>query len=201
MLGLLIKDLYTVRKLVLWYLAMIVVCFTVSVYLKNISFILAIGIASETSMVMTTFAYEERDSWSKFVTASGLNSKTIVLEKYILGVAMVIFVNVIGVIAFALVKTQEDSWSEVIIPFLFQLIVISCCIPAIFKYGVEKSRIILIVIIAIAMIALVGTAEFLFDSITGIATIVIAIAGTCIAVGAIIISYFTSVSIYNKKEF
>ena len=201
MIGLLIKDLCNTKKMILWYLATVIICFVLSVLLKNISYLYAMGIVSEISIIMTTFAYEERDSWPKFVAASGLNPKIIVLEKYVIGVGVGIIANLFSIVAFALIKTQENSWAELVILILFQIIVISCCLPAIYKFGVEKSRIFLIAIILIAVCFMIGIAEFVFKKINITSGAIISIISLFVILLSIIVSYFISLKIYNKKEF
>lgn len=71
MLGLLLKDIYNVRKQAIWYLAMIALFCGLSIILKNVAFSSTIGILVTISMPLTAIAYEEKDGWQKFVVASG----------------------------------------------------------------------------------------------------------------------------------
>ena len=69
MLGLLLKDIYNIKKQAIWYLAMIVLFCGLSIALKNVAFSSTIGILITVSMPLTAIAYEEKDVWPKFVNA------------------------------------------------------------------------------------------------------------------------------------
>ena len=71
MLGLLLKDLFNIRKQALWYAAMIVIFCVISAVLQNVAFASTIGILVTISIPLTAIAYEEKDGWQKFVVASG----------------------------------------------------------------------------------------------------------------------------------
>ena len=86
MLGLLLKDIYNIKKQAIWYLAMIVLFCGLSIALKNVAFSSTIGILITVSMPLTAIAYEEKDGWQKFVIASGTKTSAIIGEKYLLGI-------------------------------------------------------------------------------------------------------------------
>lgn len=73
--GLLRKDLYNIRKQLLWYLSMLVVFFILAVALDNLSFSVSISILISTSVPVTAIAYEEKENWQKFAVAGGLSAK------------------------------------------------------------------------------------------------------------------------------
>lgn len=80
--GLILKDLYNIRKQAIWYVVMIILFSVLSIVLKNAAFAYAIGILVTISIPLAAIAYEEKDGWQKFAIASGMDIKTIVGEKF-----------------------------------------------------------------------------------------------------------------------
>ena len=56
MLGLLLKDLFNIRKQALWYAAMIVIFCVISAVLQNVAFASTIGILVTISIPLTAIA-------------------------------------------------------------------------------------------------------------------------------------------------
>lgn len=80
--GLILKDLYNIRKQAIWYVVMIILFSVLSIVLKNAAFAYAIGILVTISIPLAAIAYEEKDGWQKFAIACGMDIKTIVGEKF-----------------------------------------------------------------------------------------------------------------------
>ena len=74
----------------------------------------------------------------------------------------------------------------------------------IFKLGVEKTRILMIAVIMIPVFLILGAADYLPETVLDFIEQHAAIfgeAGVIMSVLIYFISYFISVSIFNKKEF
>ena len=145
MLGLLLKDIYNVRKQAIWYLAMIALFCGLSIILKNVAFSSTIGILVTISMPLTAIAYEEKDGWQKFVVASGTKIRTIVGEKYLLGIVFALVSIIVYAVTFMLVGETENRAVEITAPICMQFFVLSVVLPMIFKFGVERGRVYMIV--------------------------------------------------------
>lgn len=120
MLGLLLKDIYNVRKQAIWYLAMIALFCGLSIILKNVAFSSTIGILVTISMPLTAIAYEEKDGWQKFVVASGTKIRTIVGEKYLLGIVFALVSIIVYAVTFMLVGETENRAVEITAPICMQ---------------------------------------------------------------------------------
>lgn len=200
MLGLLIKDLFNARKQAVWYVAMIVVFCILSAAIDNIAFCATIGILVTVSMPLTAVAYEEKDGWQKFIVASGTGIKTIVAEKYLLGILFALFSAAGYAIVFSLSGVQANQAAEFIAPVCMQFIALSVVLPIIFAFGVERGRVYMVVLIVIVMAALVGLMPILGDAIGG-SRLIFTVSIACATVFLLIASFVISVKIYSKKEF
>lgn len=199
MLGLLLKDIYNIRKQAIWYIAMIVLFCGISVVLKNVAFASTIGILVTISMPLTAIAYEEKDGWQKFVIASGTNVKTIVVEKYLLGVIFAL-ISIIGYsVAFMVVGAEEDRLVEFTAPVCMQFLVLAVVLPLVFKFGVEKGRVYMIIAVVLLMAVLIAVLPVLGNMQEGANVFIGCMAA--ITVIALCVSFLVSFKIYSKKEF
>lgn len=198
MTGLLIKDFYNVRKQIIWYLLMLLCFCALSVFMHNSSFGATIGILVTVSVLLTAFAYEEKDGWNKFAAASGMGKWTIVGEKYILGLIFSVLSTAAYLVAFMLIKDYCD-WIDFILPVFMQLIMFALMLPVVFRFGTERGRVYMIVAMIILIVVLIF-ALTLVPEAWGITPEIVA--AVCVPVSFVLVvaSYFISVRIYDKKR-
>lgn len=196
--GLLLKDLYNIRKQAWWYLSMILLFCLLSVTVQNIAFAGTIGVLVTVSVPLIAIGYEEKDSWQKFVVASGRDIKMIVAEKYLLG----IICAVTGFVAYAVVYllSERTSLTDLFVPLFMQITVLSVMLPTVFKFGVDKGRVYMIAVILIFMLAFIGLLSAA-DKFVGTDLIVFNLTTAVLIAGVLVISYFISLKIYTAKEF
>lgn len=196
--GLLLKDLYNIRKQAWWYLSMILLFCLLSVTVQNIAFAGTIGVLVTVSVPLIAIGYEEKDSWQKFVVASGRDIETIVAEKYLLG----IICAVTGFVAYAVVYllSERTSLTDLFVPLFMQITVLSVMLPTVFKFGVDKGRVYMIAVILIFMLAFIGLLSAA-DKFVGTDLIVFNLTTAVLIAGVLVISYFISLKIYTAKEF
>ena len=198
MTGLLIKDFYNVRKQILWYVLMIFCFCALSVFMNNSSFGGTIGILVTVSILLTAFAYEEKDGWNKFVTASGMGKWTIVGEKYILGLIFAVLSDIAYLVAFILIKDYSD-WLDFILPVFMQFVMFAVMLPVVFRFGTERGRVYMIAAM-IVLIVLLIFALTLVPEAWGITPEIVAAVCVPVSVALLVASYFISVRIYDKKR-
>ena len=199
MLGLLLKDIYNVRKQAIWYLAMIALICRRSIILKNVASSATIGILVTILMTLTEIAYEEKEGWQKFVVASGTKIRTIVGEKYLLGIVFALVSIIVYAVTFMLVGETENRAVEITAPICMQFFVLSVVLPMVFKFGVERGRVYMIVAVVALMAVLIAVFPLLEDMQEG-GTIFI-ICACVFTVVAICVSFLASLKIYKSKEF
>lgn len=131
-------------------------------------------------------------------------------SKYLLGVLVIGFGVVLGLAGGGLLTLAQDvSFTEEILPSCLgcgvaALFMLSFILPLIYRFGVEKSRILLLAVVFLPVILILGLAKFAQEQ--GIAmpsesTILLLMKIIpFIALGCYLISYFISTRILKQKE-
>ena len=189
--GLILKDLYNIRKQAIWYVVMIILF-----VLKNAAFAYAIGILVTISIPLAAIAYEEKDGWQKFAIASGMDIKTIVGEKFFLGVVFAIIGSVAYTIVVVIIGTEENRVTELIA----SICMLAAVLPIVFRFGAEKGRTYMIAAVVVLLAVFIAVMPF-YGRIVGDEEIIFAVCMIFFAVLSVCISLFISIRIYKAKEF
>lgn len=171
-----------------------------------------------TIFTVSTISYDEFDNGYTFLMTLPIDCKTYVAEKYafcigsgfIAWIFAVIFFLVTGVVKGDAINLSEDMMMAVV--FIPVYIIMLCVmIPIQLKYGVEKSRIVLLVLWGIiALIGFLGakvlaglniSIDGLVKILDQIPEIVFGILGIAITVVIVVISFVCSRKIMEKKEY
>ncbi len=198
--GLILKDLYNIRKQAIWYVVMIILFSVLSIVLKNAAFAYAIGILVTISIPLAAIAYEEKDGWQKFAIASGMDIKTIVGEKFFLGVVFAIIGSVAYTIVVVIIGTEENRVTELIASICMQLLMLAAVLPIVFRFGAEKGRTYMIAAVVVLLAVFIAVMPF-YGRIVGDEEIIFAVCMIVFAVLSVCISLFISIRIYKAKEF
>ncbi len=198
--GLILKDLYNIRKQAIWYVVMIILFSVLSIVLKNAAFAYAIGILVTISIPLAAIAYEEKDGWQKFAIACGMDIKTIVGEKFFLGVVFAIIGSVAYTIVVVIIGTEENRVTELIASICMQLLMLAAVLPIVFRFGAEKGRTYMIAAVVVLLAVFIAVMPF-YGRIVGDEEIIFAVCMIVFAVLSVCISLFISIRIYKAKEF
>ncbi|NYB74363.1 ABC-2 transporter permease [Sedimentibacter hydroxybenzoicus DSM 7310] len=203
MIGLIIKDLINLKKLSKIYLLILLFYFIVSIAGGNQDMFGGMIVMLAVMIPITALSYDEKNKWDRYALTMPLMRGTIVLSKYILGLIFLIA-------AFTLAFITNIIFTEIILyenlminltTFSVGIIMISFILPIILKFGVEKGRILMMIVIftpvaIIVMLPKLGipapeqeTIE-MFLKYLPVAAII-----------TYVLSILVSVSIYKKKEF
>lgn len=155
--GLLLKDFYTAGnyKRSFFLLAAMVVIF-IFAGMTTGSYIFLVLILMSTTIVNGNFSYDESARWDRFACALPLKRSTIVAARYLFALlfmlALVLAGGLLLVIA-AVVRGQTEtlpvSLVGILAASLFSLFSMSITLPASYKLGPEKARIINIISYAV----------------------------------------------------
>ncbi|WP_319755844.1 ABC-2 transporter permease [uncultured Sphaerochaeta sp.] len=153
-------------------------------------------------LTLTTFAYDQSDGWEAYVSALPVSRKAVVQSKYLFGL-----LTVAGSILLVLASTVVFKGFEVeillnalAVQFFLGLFFLSLNYPLILKFGFEKSRVwyILITFLIVgAGSALTTVASKAAPQNTASVTLIAGI----LVFSLLVISYFISLRIINRKEF
>ena len=192
-------------------LAIIIGFFTIITFTNDeLSFLSGMIILIMSMLPITSFSYDQHAKWDLFSQTLPVSRKRLVMSKYVLGIISIIAGAILAIllnVVVLLVKSLEvDVWYLFLANSLIALVALlylSILIPLVYKFGVEKSRLLMIVVLAIPSVLAIGLSKAgvsipVLDEITP--AILVAI-GLVLVVCVMLISYVISVRIYMKKDF
>lgn len=208
--SLIMKDLISLKS----YgktLAIILAFFTVMTYANNQpSFLSGMIILLMSMLPITSFSYDHHAKWDLFSQTLPVSRKQSVMSKYVLGILTVgtgaILATVLN-IGVALVKSIEIDAVEYIIAngliSLVAFVFLSILIPLVYHFGVEKSRMLMILVMTIPTLIVIALtkAGVVLPNIDHISPTLIFAIGVVIVVFIMFISFAISVRFYQKKDF
>ncbi len=209
MIGLLLKDLFNLKNYIKQIGLAVILFGLLAVYLKNTNYLIGMMAMMSGMMVITSMSYDEYAKWDKFVLTMPILKKDIVLSKFILLLVTVAFGTAVSVsMAFIMSVLMNLKTNAILLPSgivaLVALLFFCILIPILFKYGVEKARIIMFAIFIIPVLAAKGAVKLM-----GMLHIpkpdtqqlkMMGYAFPFIVLAVLFLSYHISVLIYNKKE-
>lgn len=160
MIGLIKKDIYLILKnfSVVYLLAFLIVIIPATqnpeMFFPMLSFLLAMILSTQ---IAATMALDEKSNWKKMIFALPLSKYVEVASKYLLslllGTMSAGFVFLFGVLLVYALLSLTKGWNEVIaysgVSFCLCVLYNAIMIPATYKFGASKSRMVLLVIVAI----------------------------------------------------
>ena len=214
--GLLKKDLYNLAAYKTSMIIMVLFCGIAIIGSRAVTF-------GPIMIALSTFNYDEIAKSNKYILSLPTNRNEIVKAKFILAIASVIIGGIIGIIiTIIVINIINYIKPEDIINIDYRGLIISTVggmfgialiqsiqIPSIYKWGAEKGRIQMFVLV-FGMVVIISGIAFLFMKTnvvinTGIIENLLNNYGIPLLVGVIILMYFISYKIsckiFYKKDF
>lgn len=214
--GLLIKDILNMKNYMKQLVLVLIFFIAYGIFLKNGTFVGTMITLMLSMQVITTMSYDEYAKWDKYALTMNINRKDIIISKYIFFTISIIIGIVVGIttsIAINQIAKLDTGMNEIIVtsivvPCVFAIL-FSIIIPVVFKTGVEKGRIVMMLILFIPAIlvgAIVKISEKANITMLSPSNLEIlmkfgVLGLVLLTILAVFISYKVSLSIYNKKEF
>ena len=209
--GLILKDLYAMGSFyrnTLFSMVIVCGCFGFSLGSEGVTAATAIMCAT---MVVSTFALDERCGWPGFAAALPVDRKESVMAKYAVHVIYCFAGTMLGFVISIVVNMFSDQKLIIgalgicaVVSFGISMLFGFVIIPIMFRFGAEKARFIMMAVIALPTIAVYLLADKIdFGGIEftdmGIKLIYAAVVLGFILIG--LASCAISIKIYSKKEF
>ena len=214
--GLLIKDILNMKNYMKQLVLVLIFFIAYGIFLKNGTFVGTMITLMLSMQVITTMSYDEYAKWDKYALTMNINRKDIIISKYIFFTISIIIGIVVGIttsIAINQIAKLDTGMNEIIVtsivvPCVFAIL-FSIIIPVVFKTGVEKGRIVMMLILFIpailvgAIVKISEKANITMPSPSNLEILMkFGVLGLVLLTKlAVFISYKVSLSIYNKKEF
>jgi len=209
--GLIIKDLIALKKQVKIFLVLAAFYIVYSFMMKNTGMFGAMITLLCVMMTITTMSYDEHYKWDRYALSLPISRKTVVISKYVLGImldlaAVVIVAPASAVIGSAVgeIKISESFTASLAIGGV-ALFFLSVIFPIIFKFGVEKGRMLMAAIFFVPtiLVMLISSFKIALPSKQMLEKLVIYLPFVLpvIVIGVLLISIYISIGIYTRKEF
>lgn len=200
--GLLLKDILNFKKQGLIYIFLIALWFFIGIRNKDIYYLSGV-IAMVTLLIpITVISYDEKANWERYALTMPISKGTIVISRYLLTICVSIIGGVFSTITGILISTNIK---EVLLTNMsvisLGLLVISFAFPFIFKYGVDKGRIIMVILFVVPTLLLTFASEFKIAMPSEEVITKFIYFLPLIVLVIIICSIQVSKMIYSKKEF
>lgn len=153
--GLIIKDILNLKKNLKTTLLMIIVFGAIAYNSGDPSYIIGMTVMLLTTMSITSMSYDELAKWNSYALAMPVSRRNVVLSKYILSIILSISsILTSTVVAYILILPKSSMIGMELlltsyIIFSISILFICTIFPLIYKFGVEKTRLLIIGVIAI----------------------------------------------------
>ncbi|HBG5343016.1 TPA: ABC-2 transporter permease [Clostridioides difficile] len=209
--GLILKDLLNLKGNIKFILLFIIMFgFMSSLGDGNVNNFIGVIIVLCTTMIVSTFSYDDLNKWDSYVLTMPIKRNDIVLSKYL---TMLIF-SFIGVLVSLIVSVTIGYFKNTLIlneTLLINALILSISVcfgslilPLIYKFGTERARLLMILCFLVPTLALLVFKSILENISSPISieiilnTLVYSL--PFVAIFLFVISYFISSRIYSKKE-
>lgn len=205
--GLLLKDIFTMRKYIKSLGALCALYLVLGIIGDNPYFFSGFSGLICVMLSISSFSYDAYAKWDKMSACLPLRRKDIVGSKYLLAIIMVAvgavitFVMRIAYMLFHADANFSEFFSMMLGTAVVAVMIVAFALPFIYKFGVEKGRVVLIISILsiITIISLIGfSTSISLESIESMGKAISA----AIAIAAIIglyVSYRISCAIFENK--
>lgn len=214
--GLLIKDMRILMRQKMTLLIIVLLGLFMSMNGGNASFSLGYMMVVSATLVVTTISYDYFEKGMSFMFTLPVTKKGYVLEKYLLALLVELVMAGFAVLiqVGGILLGNPTDWMEFLVTgvscFVAAMVLIAIYIPVYIKFGPEKSRVAIFIVIGIIAAvtflaakvkpvqdALVALAERLETMTAGQITAI----GVAIFALVMLVSVVISIRIMEKKEF
>lgn len=209
--GLLLKDFCILKKQMKLMVVFVIFYAIWAVAAKMPTMMGTMVILLSIMMPISSMSYDEAGQWYRYAFSLPIPRRTLVLSKYVLGFLVSLgglVVSAIGnIIILALTNGENalESWLTIIGFLELGVIFLSIIIPILFKYGVEKGRLFIVVIAVIPslLVALLGSTLKTSGTLMPSAELLQAFlySSPLFTLAIFLISFRISVGICRKKEY
>lgn len=143
--GLILKDILNLRKMMKQLAGFIVIFAILGIMMDSPEYPTAMVIFLLPTMVLTTMSFDEYVKWEGYALGMPVSRKDIVLSKYIflLAVSALAFglsTVIAGVVSLKITVDVLEISMAMLLSLSFELFIYAVVLPLSFRFGVEKSR-------------------------------------------------------------
>ena len=205
--GLLLKDLYMMRKYCKAYLLITVIFIAVSFASSENLFFIFYPCLLCGMIPVNLLGYDERSKWLQYSETLPYTKAQIVSGKYLIGIGTQLAVLLITGVAQAIRMSLEGTFSLsehlilMMLLLILSLIASSITLPFMFKLGVEKGRMAYYIMIGLVCAGSIVSSNLLASGIQSEIKFTPILPIIClIGIGIYALSWYLSIVFYKKRE-
>ena len=201
--GLIIKDFLNLKRQAKIIGVIVVFYFLLSMTSKDSNMFGTMILFLFAMMPVTAISYDERANWDKYGLTMPVSRADMIISKYILGLILSTLVLILNFIVQLLLGTKMNTENIMSIFSIFCLSIIffSVLLPIMFKFGVEKGRTVMYLVLMIPTILILLLSNVIKAPPSDDIILKALYALPFITILVFLLSIFISVNIYKKKEF
>lgn len=211
MTGLILKDLFVIKK-TLVYLVVVMLLFGGIYSSVDNSYFMSFFLSIMTiSVVISTMSYDEFYHWDRYAATLPLSRRQIVGAKYLSALIFFAGGTVLALAVGLTIPTLHGSFltldevAVILTAPLVGMLGTAVVLPCYYRFGAQQSRLVMLVLYGVPSLVLVAVLRFSPQLLDGVKEAEIsgaAVLGICAAVtaAALGLSYLLSVRIMERKE-
>lgn len=201
--GLVLKDLLNLKQQAKIYLLIVAIWFGIGFADKNASFFSGVTMMLTILIPMTAIGYDDKAKWDRYALTMPISKTQLAISKHLLGL-LCAFAGMVLSLLFQLIAIGVPEMTDLIKYISISslgIIILSILLPLIFYYGIEKARLLFLIVILIpsAGALLISKMNIQLPSEETIMMIIKCF--PLVAVIVFVISLLISICIMNRKEF
>lgn len=204
--GLILKDFMGMRPQIKLLGAFVFIYGAVAFIQKNTSMLEGMIVVLSLMMVINSFSNDSAYQWDHYILSAPVGRKSLVYSRYLYGLILMVVSTLVILLAKLVVVTisgmEFGSLVSSALIFSIAMVALAVMIPLMYKFGPEKSRLVLALLFVVPMLLV-----FLFQdqsqSIIGSVNKVLesaAIYGPVATLLLYILSSQVSIAVFSKKE-
>lgn len=202
--GLLLKDAYMTVKLCKAFILMDIVFVAVSFWGDGNMFFIVYPCIISGMLPMTLISYDRQQRWDVYAGTLPYTRAQLVSAKYLIGLCGNVITLSLITVALALKMPAGGKFTEyaaVMITLLsMSLIAPALLFPPVFKFGVEKGRILYYIVIGVACGCSTALINMDISLVAKLNDFLVCIIFLAFAVLLYLVSWFLSIRFYGKRE-
>jgi len=215
--GLLIKDVRTILNNNKSFFMMAIAIVFIFAFMETPEFVIGYIAILGTMLVLGTISYDEFDNGYAFIFTLPVTRKSYVQSKYVLALVYTVVVWLVACTLLLIITSVRENVFSMTFPIgvlCGSYVLQSIMIPVQLKYGSEKSRVAIVIIMgalfgigALAMLLLSKQGIFpedlgaIVDNLSGLSNFIIGLVLFAVAAVIMFISYRCSIKVMENKEF
>lgn len=207
--ALLLKDFFSMKSQIKWIFFIVLIVIGMSFYFEDAMILLAITLIFGTIQITSIFTFDEMSGWDKFANTLPFRKSEIVKSKYILSLLLTvgILLLVCPFVVYSNYVTDSFKMNElfsiICLVVSLSIILLSFIIPTFIKFGTQKARIVLFILVFSLSYGLKFVLDIIaLPTLPSVETLQrMSYVSPIFALIILTISYFLSVKLYETKEF